>query len=335
MHQSGITADQALKDNFRDANGDDDILYIRIEIEDEKFIKVGEGKVAGSAEENWKACQTECKPKSPCYILMKTSTKGRWLLIYWVPDNSVVKKKMLIASSFSELKTGLGTTSFIGEYPISETDECTLAAYNRSLSGKDDDSLMTWQEREAKETAYESTMSMSETKINAVVGIAIPCTDKAQAAMDEFQAGTINTILFAIEATKEVLDVSESGTFAFDELSGKLPPKEPRYILHNFTHDKDGASKTKEVFVYYCPDKSKPRLRMFYSTAKAPVLTIIDDKKIPEPKRLEISLATELTAQALLDEIYPKTTVKKVFKKPTRQGKGKSKFMGKKFKAGR
>lgn len=334
MHQSGIVVEEQLKEEFIAAQDDSDILYLRVEIENEKFVKKGEGKQAGSPEENFAACQAECKPKHSCYILLKTPN-DKWLLIYWVPNNSPVKQKMLIASSFSELLAGLGNTSFIGEYAISELEECTLEEYKRSLGTKDDESLMTWQEREKKETLYEHSMAMSETKVSAVVGIAVPLTDSGVKALEEFGAGTINSIFFSIEPKKELLDCAESGTFSFDELAGKLPPKEPRYILHNFTHDKDGASKTREVFVYYCPDKSKPKLRMFYSTAKSTILNHIHEKGIQEPKRIEISLATELTAQALLDEIYPKSTVKKVFKKPQRKGKGKSKFMGKKFNAGR
>jgi twinfilin-like protein len=250
MHQSGIVVNEQLKDEFRTAQEDSDILYIRIEIEDETFIKKGEGKMAGSPEENFLACQVECKPKSPCYILMKSSTKGKWLLIYWVPDAAAVKKKMLIASSFSELKAGLGSTAFMGEYAISELGECTQDEYQKSIGKKDDDNLMTWQEREAKETAYESTISMSETKVSAVVGIAVPLTDNAKKALDEFQAGTVNTIYFSIEPKKELLQCAESGTWNFEELPGKLPPKEPRYILHNFVHDKDSDTQTQSYGGY-------------------------------------------------------------------------------------
>jgi len=266
--------------------------------------------------------------------LIYTVKLDNWLLVYWVPDKSVVKKKMLIASSFSELKSGLGSNYFVGEYPISQTDECNVESWKASQSIKDDESLMTVEEIEQKEMAFASSLCMSETKVAAVVGIDIPCSDETADAFAKFASGDIDTIFLEIDVTKEILNVSESGNFAFSDLAAKLPPKEPRYLLHNFEHDRDGAKKTKEVFVYYCPDKSKPKKRMFYSTAKATCLVKIDEAKIAEPKRLEISAPTELTSQAIKDEIYPKSTVKKVFKKPARQGKGKSRFLGKKFKAG-
>jgi len=240
---------------------------------------------------------------------------------------------MLIASSYADLKTGLGSSRFVGEYPISEPDECTLKAYKASLSDSQDDSLLTWQEREEKETAYDSTMAMSETHINAVVGLPIPVSDDAIAAIQAFKAGTANTVIFILDAEKETLNCGETGTMHLDDIVGKLPEREPRYVLHNYTHEHNGASATKGVFIYYCPDKSKPRLRMFYSTAKSNVLNTINDHKIEEPKRVEISLTSELTTTAVMDELYPKSSVKKVFKKPKRQGKGRSKFHGSKFNA--
>lgn len=330
MHTSGIACSEELTDAFRSANLDDDIGYMRIEIEGEAFVKKSEGKIADTKEEMFKIVAKELEPKVPCYMATKFQ-KDQWLLIYWVPDKSHVKKKMLIASSYAELKTGLGNSFFVGEYPISNREECTYEGWKESLSTKDDDELMTKEEKEQKEMAFSSSLCMSETKVAAVVGIAIPSTDEAKAAFIKFAAGEINTIIMDIDQEKEVLGISESGNFSFSDLAAKLPPKEPRYLLHNFEHDKDGQKKTKEVFVYYCPDKSKPRQRMFYSTAKSTCLLRLEEAKIPEPKRMEISDPKELTSQAVKDEIYPKTTVKKVFKKPTRQGKGRSKFMGKKF----
>lgn len=122
-------------------------------------------------------------------------------------------------------------------------------------------------------------------------------------------------------------------TLNLDAIVSKLPEREPRYVLHMYDHERDGVAKKKEVFIYYCPDKSKPRLRMFYSTAKSNVLYTMEQAEIEEPKRLEISLTTELTAQSVMEELYPKSSVKKVFKKPMRQGKGRAKFTGSKFQA--
>lgn len=338
MHRSGIICDQKIKDAFNEAVDDKGILYLKIHIQDEKFVKDStgagpDGFADGTVDE--KKCFSivagACTAKKPAIILMRLRKK--WLPIQWIPDNGPIKPKMLIASSFADLKAGVGASYFLNEYPISSTDECTVAAYNQSISVVGDE-ILTWQELEAKETAHDSSMAMSESKVSAVVSLHTPVSATAEAAIDSFLENKINTILFEMDMKSEELTLNEEGTIEFDAIAAKLPDREPRYILHNFAHDKDGTSLTKPIFIYYCPDKAKPRLRMFYSTAKANVLTVLNTKKIDEAKRLEISLASELTPTLITDELYPKCSVKKVFKKPGRQGKGRAKFTGKKFSPG-
>jgi len=71
MHTSGISCSQELVDQFRAANTDPDIGFMRIEIEDESFVKKGEGKTGSSMEENFKIISKELQPKVPCYLLTK------------------------------------------------------------------------------------------------------------------------------------------------------------------------------------------------------------------------------------------------------------------------
>lgn len=336
MHRSGIVCNTQIKNDFKELKADKDMLFMRVEIEDEEFVKKGDGACGSSAEENFSIVQNTLEQKKPGYIIMRgtgiENAGSKFLLLYFVPDNSPVKKKMLIASSYADLKTGLGNNFFIGEYPMSLIEECTLAAYEKSVTQDDKKDLMTWQEREEMNSRHEEGGCMADSPVTAVVmGVPIPVDEKAQDAIASFQEGKVNTVVFSLEENKESLQAEETGVMAFDKLKGKLPEKEPRYILHNYEHKHEGKTKTKEIFIYYCPDKSKPKLRMFYSTAKANVLTTIEEYKIPEPKRVEISLKKELTDKAILLEIYPKQSVKKVFKKPTRRGKGKAKYRGKKF----
>jgi len=214
---------------------------------------------------------------------------------------------------------------------LSFKEECTYEEFKKNT--KDDgDALLTWQEQESRDTEYESQMSITETKVSAVVGINIPLDESAKTALADYKEEKV-TIFFSLDVQKETLGAAETLSTTFDKLADKLPPKEPRYILHKFAHEHDNKPAKKNVFVYYCPDKAKPRVRMFYSTGKSNVLATIDEQKIEEPKRIEISLSTELTVHLIMDELYPKTQIKKVFKKPGRQGKGKARFHGSKFTA--
>lgn len=202
MHRSGIVCNEQLKEAFLTAQDEEDVLFIQIKIKDEIFVKTGQGKRAGDLEANFAAVKAALKPKDPCYMLMKVN-ETKWLLIYYVPDNSVVKQKMLIASSFADLKSGLGDTHFVGEYPISDPGECTLEEWKKASSDEIDDSLLTWQERDAKESRFDSTMSMSETKVNAVVGLPIGMNETSNKAIADFKAGKCNTVIFTLILKKK------------------------------------------------------------------------------------------------------------------------------------
>jgi len=50
-------------------------------------------------------------------------------------------------------------------------------------------------------------------------------------------------------------------------------------------------------------------------------------------QKLEVSEAEEVSAAALLEDLYPNVEKKSNFKKPVSKGKGKRAFRGAKFKA--
>jgi len=329
MHNSGISVDDDFKNSFREMDEEQKKQYIQLDVDRKKevFKVIKTGDLGDDDKGNFAIIQKLCKPKSPCYFLLKVDAiKSKWLVILYVPINSNVNSKMMIASSSSSLKEGLGSSYFTNDYNISEPDECSLDAYLKTLQD-DTDKLLSWQEMEKKQTSYDHSMAMSETKVSAIVGIPIPVSDEAKKVIQQFADREINCVVFECNVKDEMLNVSFSEKdFNLNDISGKLPEREPRYVLYYFESEKTN------IFIYYCPDKSKPKLRMFYSTAKANVLTTIAEFKIEEPKRIEISLATELTTQSVQDEIKPKVQHKKIFKKPGKQGRGKAKFHGKKFK---
>jgi len=259
----------------------------------------------------------------------------KWLLVFYVPDNSKVRQKMLYASSSSALKQGLGAPKFLVDFALSDSKECTLENYKHSIAEVHEDSVLTWQEKEAKEAAFESHISMSEVKVSAVVGVNIPVSEEAVEAIKGLKAGKHDTVIFILNAESEILGCSPPSNLTIEEITSKhFPEREPRYVLHRFKHDSEGSAAEKDVFIYYCPDKAKPRLRMFYSTAKANVLKLLATLELAPPKNVECSLPAEISHDVILAELYPKVVTKQNFAKPTRPGKGKAKFTGAKFGAG-
>jgi len=328
MLKAGVEVEEELKSTFREADEDEKKYFFKIDVENEQFRVMKKGDLGDDDEGNFGIVAKQCKAKEPCYLLFKLNAKqGKWLLIFYVPTTANVKKRMMIASSASALTEGLGSSYFCSEYAISEPDECSLDAWTKSVSD-DTDCLLSWQEMEKKQTRFDHSMAMSNTKVSAVVGIPIPVSDDGRKVIEDFEARKVNCVIFECDTKNETLNVCFSDkAFKLNDIPGKLPEREPRYILYYFEAEKTN------IFVYYCPDKSKPKLRMFYSTAKSNVLSTIAEYKIEEPKRIEISLASELTTQSVQDEIKPKVQHKKIFKKPSKQGRGRAKFHGKKFQA--
>jgi len=331
--KSGVQVSEELRKQFINAGNNTDLLYVKIAIKDETFIFVSEGKRTGNLKSDFAALQKELVLKEPCYVVMRVEGEpDKWLLVFFVPDNSQVRLKMLYASSNSSLKQGLGGAKFVADFALSDPKDCTIENYTHSTAEVHEDQVMTWQEKEAKEAAFEQHIAMSEVKVSAVVGVPIPVADEALEAIKGLKAGKHDTVIFVLNPETEVLGCSQPANLTIDQITANhFPEREPRYALHRFKHDVDGVSTVKDVFIYYCPDKAKPRLRMFYSTAKANVLKILAQLELEAPKNVECSLPNEISHESILIELYPKAEVKSTFKKPSRPGKGGAKFTGAKF----
>ena len=84
------------------------------------------------------------------------------------------------------------------------------------------------------------------------------------------------------------------------------------------------------MLYYYCPELIKPKLKMFYSTAKAIVMRWCEaDFSMPITKSLEISDRAEMSTANTLDALHPQDAVKKAFKKPSRPGRGNARLHAK------
>lgn len=132
-----------------------------------------------------------------------------------------------------------------------------------------------------------------------------------------------------------MLEEVQKGDYSWEDVAKLMTKTDPRYILHNFRHEKDEKTVDTLVFFYFCPDSAKPRLKMFYSSCKAMVVKICEGIGLEVKKLLEGSESSELSSSAVLDELYPKTSVKKTFAKPKGRGKGPRRMApGTKFQGG-
>lgn len=341
MHQSGINADDKFKKKFLDAGNDEGILFIQVDIDVKKeaFITLAEGKVGEDAAADFASVKAILKPKEGCFVLMKADRLknggyGKWLIHFYVPLSSQVKKKMLYASSVAALKEVLGANKFLTDYNYDKPNECTAEEYYRSIA-KPGDEIMSWDERDKRDAEFESQMGIGDVHIEAVVGIPFAFTDKATAGAKELVEKNKTTLVLSLDVKKEEYDSEDADNTAIVDF--EFPEREPRFIVHRYVHkkDDDGDEVEKLLFIYYCPDKSKPRLRMMYSSGKAACISNLSKAGLDmsAAKNFEVSEKKEMTEEIVRDDLYPKVTKKKTFKKAQRVGGGKKKFTGAKFKA--
>jgi len=195
--------------------------------------------------------------------------------------------------------------------------EFSFRGIGGSRSDKTDEvELLTDQERVAKEAHAESVQSMGGSKVSAIVGMPVKVQDGASAAIAALRDGKINTVLLLLNEETEVLETAEECDSNWEGIAAKLTRKDPRFVVHNFGHEREGKEVQVPVFVYYCPSGAKPRQKMFYSSCKNVIAQILTQQGITLAKNLEFSEAGDITTQAILDELYPREVAKQGFAKP-------------------
>lgn len=327
MHGSGITADDALKAEFAGFEGDEKAFSLKVEIKNDNFVSGGRISSAGDLDKDFEALQASLVEKTPCYTILRVPGQQKFVVCFFVPDNSPVRQKMVYASSTGALKAGLGGAKFTDDWAVATIAECTRAEYETSIADQTH-LVRSGDERMNAETAYEVSAMLDEEKVSAIVGVPIKISDPVLEALKAIKAGEKQTTVLILDAKTETLNCEPPTDAKIADLD--FPEKEPRYFVHNFKHTKDGEEKTKLVFVYYCPGRSPPKLKMFYSTVKSNIVTVFKNMDITDFLNFECNEKAECTEELLMTEIYPPVVQSKAFKKPTARG-GRSKARPTKF----
>jgi len=330
MAKSGIAVSHKLQEIFVQADDAKDLAWLEVQIHDEAFVNASRGAMS-TPDAEFKQMAEALPKKEPSYFLYRVASEGKWLVVFWVPDVAKVKDRMVYASSIAELTKGFGEAKFVRVpvYRISEPAECTWSAYSKTLIHIDESEILTNQERVAREAHIESVQSMGSSKVSAIVGMPVKVQDGASDSIRSLRDGKCNTILLQLNQETEVLESVESCNSTLDEIPAKLTKKDPRFIVHAFTHEHDGKRSTTTVFIYYCPSGAKPRSKMFYSSCKNVIIQIIGLQEVVITKNFEFSEARDISSQAVLDELYPKEVAVQGFAKPQSQGRSKRGMIGK------
>ena len=104
-----------------------------------------------------------------------------------------------------------------------------------------------------------------------------------------------------------------------DALRNEIPKDKGRFHLYRFKHHHEGEQSKPIVFVYSMPGFScTVKERMLYSSCKSELLQYLKNESGVEiSKTFEISEASELTQEYLVDELHPKKLTDNLkFEKP-------------------
>lgn len=112
-----------------------------------------------------------------------------------------------------------------------------------------------------------------------------------------------------LKIENEQVCLVSTDTVSATQLSSRINQTEPRFIFYAFRHTRAGGSeRTCTLFIYSCPEKSRPKLRMVYSTSKPNIAQEAQGAGIVIGRKLEIRSAEEASQHSLMEALYPTYT---------------------------
>lgn len=322
-HATGITATQTLIDEFNAAD-QDGTCWLQIHItDDEKFTLHKKCEEKGLVDEAlFASVKPTLEDKIPVYTCMKQGEK--WLMAKYVPDNSSPKQRMIYAASVSALKTGLGGSKFYAiDFQITLADEMTFEEYSDSIN-TDRENVMSFEEKEKRETAKHSAHQMGTNQTAVLAGVPIKFSDDAEGYFDQLKAGEIPSMELVLDTEEEIISIGKTDSKTVADILNLFPEAEPRYFLQMNEHkDREGNDGKKLIFVYYCPSKAPPKMKMVYSTCKRHIMACLKAKEFGASVNIECNTKDEFTEEIVMDEMYPKAAVDTTFKKPKARSKAR------------
>jgi len=303
--QTGITPSEELKNIF--TNAEPDTRAIRVVIRDEQMIPEGSIPTKGTWEEDFDLNQW-LNPASPCYILYRLDTKTTetfdWIIISYVPDDSKVREKMLYAASRATLTKVLGDNKFVDSLYGSIKDEVTLESVKNHK--KVTYLPLTVREKEIQElNRAESGNDISiTTRYTIAPSVAFPFSKEAQEAFEKFKNNELTYIKLSVSESVELVESNNEFT-KIEQIRSGLPAESPCFIFMRFPHEFKGVEVTSQIFIYSCPDKSKVKEKMTYSSARNTVVNFVESEyNIKLDKKIEISHESDLDEQSVIEDLH-------------------------------
>lgn len=324
-HQTGIQANSDLKTFFSKCK-DGRIRVLKVEIENEELVLGESSEARGSWEDDYdRYVLPLLESQQPCYLFYRLDSQNElgfeWIFICWSPDNSPVRQKMLYASTKATLKKEFGGGQIKHELFGTHVEDVTLEGYHKHRESEKSPVPLSNAEEELQNIKrIESGTDIGvDSKHQTMQGIAFPISDDAINALCDMKDGRLNYLQLSINVDGEEINLETTQHTDVHSLSKRVPNDHARYHLFRFPHSYEGDYVTSIVFIYSVPGYNcSVKERMLYSSCKAPLLNVIENKiGIELARKIETDNSDELTEEFLIDEIHPKQNIhKQKFAKP-------------------
>jgi len=324
-HQTGIQPNEKLRSYFVKSQ-DGSIRLMKITIQNEELVLDQYREPGGSWEDDYNRLVLPLlESDHPCYLLYRldkpSQTGYEWLFICWSPDVSPVREKMLYASTKATLKMQFGGTQIKDEMFGTVKDDVSLQGYMKHIAASNCPAPLTFSEEELQNIKKSETgVDISiDTRHQTIQGLAMPISDAAIEKLFDMKEGIVDYIQLSIDLVKEEINLESCEPTTVTSLCRRIPKDAARYHLFNFKHSYDGDYLKSIVFIYSMPGYNcSVKERMMYSSCKAPLVSVIEQKvELEITRKVEIDSGSELTEEFLINEIHPKTNIhKQKFAKP-------------------
>uniref|UniRef100_A0A6B2L9F2 Twinfilin n=1 Tax=Arcella intermedia TaxID=1963864 RepID=A0A6B2L9F2_9EUKA len=326
-HSSGITVSDGLLSTYSDSSRNSGVRAIKIQIKNEAVLEVIKTiDPVAEWEKDFDLVPTLLDEREAAYVLYRTDLKNDlnnhlWYLLCYVPDKCKVRDKMVYASTRANLKSGIGSVGIVDEIFGTHATDFNSAGFVAWKQHQEADVPLTELEQQKNEEVEAGLFKGGAGTSTAYVhGVAFPVDEPVVTALDALKAGDINYLQVGIDPDNEKIILKDSGTHDISAVPAQFPNNEPRFHFFKWTHENDGEVVNSILYCYSCPS-SPVKLRMLYSTSKANVAAVAQDRGVVVDLKLEISNADEFLESDIRAQLHPpKAETKKTFAKPKPAG---------------
>jgi len=304
-----LEVDEELDSTFKRALEGDSVGVIQVQVKAERFKLSSSHSPSGSTSSDFDFIGSVASEDEASYFLIKLKSK-EWLLVTYVPDSVAVKDKMVYASAKGTLKDKFGHAFVTDEFHATSKDELLYEHFKGTQKPSDARSAfeierekVLEEEDEAREEIVQKMAKVSTSGFGGYHSVTIPLSTSAKSALDRLKSGEVNFVALAVDESQSSIICGDSKNVDVSNISREMHTAEPRFYLYSSQSGKP------IVFIYSCPGKAPPKLRMVYSTSKPNVINQITQYGLNlATKKIEITEGEDLLDE--LKEAQSSTTVK-------------------------